>query len=174
MNKHTMKKISAAVFLTVTAIAANASDQSLDAQENRHDAVPKFHKIKVHGTVGHGITHKLLRSKGADMNATDDDHDSQLIDASVMTHEEATAAIVSALENKKTIIVDGDDTLDSSKKLGKIMDEAVGFSVDSVTAYMVKKAADGATTVTPLQSLNTKKGVRKIDQLHNVLNPRHQ
>ena len=176
MNKHTMKKISAAVLLAVAAMSANAVDVDSTPQESTAqtpDTWPNFDRIKVHGKTGHGITRQLLRTKGADLTASDDDHDSQLIDTSAMTHEEATAAIANALENNKTIIVDGDDTVAASKQLAKIMNEAVGFSMAGVTAYVIRKNSDGKTTVTPLQSVNTNTGVRKIDQLDNFFAPRH-
>ncbi len=162
MNKNTMKKISTAVLLAVAAISAQGQEM-----------MPDFHKIKVHGKTGYGIVSKHLKAKGTDLKATEEDHDSQLIDSSNMTHEETSVAIASALHNNKAIIVDGDDTPDSSAKLKKIMDETVGFSIEGATAYMIHKTADGHTAVTPIQSLNNKTGVRKIDQLDKIFSPRH-
>jgi hypothetical protein len=133
------------------------------------NSVPDFMKVEVVGSLGGGIAASLLNAAGRDLAVTSDNHDSILIDSSAMPDTAVASTIQQALSRGQYIIVDGSDSIESSTKLNRIMADLNLLNMSGVTAYGVSKGPDGKLEITPLQNLPNEKGVRSIDQIHNVL-----
>ena len=142
---------------------ADNTDKAL-IEMQKSGEVSDFKKIMITGAIGDGVIARYLRADGRDFSGTNDAHDAQLIDSSTMTETVAVAAIKQALTADKTIIVDGSDNVEATTRTNKIMNDAVGFSVEGATAYAISKSPDGAKFVTPLDSIANAEGVKTIDQ----------
>ena len=132
-------------------------------------SVPDFVKVEVIGSLGGGIAASLLKAAERDLAGTTDNHDSILIDSSAMPDATVATTIQQALSRGQYIIVDGSDSIESSTKLNRIMSDLKLLSMSGVTAYGLSKGSDGKLEITPLQNLPNEKGVRSINQIHNVL-----
>jgi hypothetical protein len=132
-------------------------------------AVPDFVKVEVIGSLGGGVAASLLKAAERDLAGTTDNHDAMLIDSSAMPDAAVATTIQQALSRGQYIIVDGSDSIESSTKLNRIMADLNLLSMSGVTAYGISKGTDGKLEITPLQNLPNEKGVRSINQIHNVL-----
>jgi hypothetical protein len=133
--------------------------------------VPDFVDVQVVGSVeGSGVAASMLKTAGRNLAATHASPDSLLVDTSNMSDVAVAAAVQDALKRGQYIIVDGKDSMESSDKLNKIMQDLNLPQMPGVTAYGLSKGADGKLNITPLQTVANEKGVRQINQIRNVLN----
>jgi len=133
-------------------------------------AVPDFVEVQVVGSLGTGVAASLLKAAGRNLAATHSSPDSILVDTSNTSDVAVVAAVQDALNRGQYIIVDGIDSMESSDRLNQIMRNLNLLHMRGVTAYGLSKGTDGMLNVTPLQTVANEKGVRQINQIHNVLN----
>lgn len=133
-------------------------------------AVPDFVDVQVVGSVGTGVAASLLKAAGRNLAPTHASPDSVLVDTSNTSDVAVAAAVQEALNRGQYIIVDGGDSMESSDRVNQIMRDLNLLHMRGVTAYGLAKGTDGKLNVTPLQTVANEKGVRQINQIHNVLN----
>jgi hypothetical protein len=84
-------------------------------------AVPDFVDVQVVGSVGGGVAASMLKAAGRNLAAAHASPDSLLVDTSNTSDVAVAAAVQDALNRGQYIIVDGNDSMQSSDRLNQIM-----------------------------------------------------